>query len=120
MRGARARQVSAAGATVILALSLAACTDGGPPDITGVWSPDDGSGTKTIEADGRCSGMYYNGGQVLDIGGGMTCTLGDKSDSDGRYTLVVRQPPNERNYSVEFPDDDTMVLTDVGVTLTRQ
>jgi uncharacterized protein (DUF2147 family) len=113
------RRRAITGAPLLLVLSLAACSDS-PPDIAGVWQADDGSGTKTIGDDGRCSGMYYNGSEPLDIGGGMTCTLGDKADADGRYTLVVRQPPNERTYTVEFPDDDTMVLTDVDVTLTRQ
>lgn len=94
----------------------------GAPDITGVWVGDDGSGPKVIREDGACSGMYYNAGRVLDIGGSMTCMLGSKG-SGGAYTLVVRQPPNQRSYTATFPDRDTLVLSDgsgVVVTLTRQ
>lgn len=89
-----------------------------------MWSPSDGSGIKTLGAAGGCSGMYYNGGQPLDIGGGMTCALSEDANDDGTYTMLVRQPPNERTYRVSFPDDDTMVLLDSAgseiVTLTRQ
>lgn len=103
------------------ALLLASCA-GGPPEIAGVWQPDDGSGMKTVNEDGSCSGMYYNRGEPLDIGGGMMCTLGDAKSSDGSYTLVVEQPPNSARYSVTFQGDNTLVI-DTGpkkVTLTRQ
>jgi hypothetical protein len=92
------------------------------PDFTGVWQPDDGSGVKTIEASGACSGMYYNQGEPLDIGGSMSCTFSDGA-ADGSYQLVVRQPPNQTSYDVEMPDADTMELSSGGsviVTLTRQ
>lgn len=101
---------------------LAACGSSGA-DITGVWQPDDGTGVKTVDADGTCTGMYYNRGRVLDIGGSMTCMLGDV-EKDGQYVLVVRQPPNERTYRVRFDGPDTAVLMDSSdrtvVTLTRQ
>lgn len=111
----------ATGATAIIAL-LTGCA-GGTPDISGMWVPDDGSGIKTINSDGTCSGMFYNNGQPLDIGGGMACTLSE-TETDGFYTLVVRQPPNEATYRVSFDGDDAMTMhTSVDqpiVTLTRQ
>lgn len=110
----------AAVAVLLAALPLAGCATDSAPDIAGVWRPDDGSGLKTIGDDGACSGMYYSSGRILDIGGAMTCTLGDKPDANGRYTLIVRQPPNQRTYTVKFPDKDTMVLSNPDVTLTRQ
>ncbi|OCG73578.1 hypothetical protein [Microbacterium sediminis] len=88
-----------------------------------MWQPDDGSGVKTIAEDGSCTGMYYNAGQPLDIGGGMTCTLGSE-ENDGAYVLVVSQPPNEASYLVRFDGNDTaVVMSQSGeplVTLERQ
>ncbi|MFT4259314.1 hypothetical protein [Microbacterium sp.] len=114
-------RAGAAVLTVLLAtVVLVGC--GSSPSLVGVWQGDDNTGLKTVESDGRCSGMYYNGDEPLDIGGGMTCQLGEKRD-DGSYLLIVRQPPNERTYVVTFPDEDTAVLsgdTGVVVTLTRQ
>lgn len=89
--------------------------------ITGTWSASDGSETKVINDDGSCSGMYYNGATVLDIGGPETCTLSSTS-TGGYYSLVVRQAPNQITYQVAI-DGDTMTLTSGGqeiVTLTRQ
>ncbi|GAB3257971.1 hypothetical protein [Nocardioides dilutus] len=108
--------------TIILlaAITTAGCSDSAP-DIAGVWAPDDGSGLKTIDEDGTCSGMYYNNGEPLDIGGAASCTLGETS-TDGAYTLVVRQPPNQASYTVTFDGDDSMLM-DVGpqtIRLARQ
>lgn len=120
MRGAA--RVGALAGALMLAAGLAGC-GGGAPSLVGVWQADDGSGLKTVNDDGSCTGMYYNGGSPLDIGGGMTCQLGEKS-SDGTYLLVVRQPPNERSYAVRFDGNDTAVLLgssgDAIVTLERQ
>lgn len=91
------------------------------PGIVGIWEGDDGSGIKMINADGSCSGMYYNGRSPLDIGGPMTCVLGLKS-GNGNFTMLVRQSPNEHTYRVTF-DGDLMTLSDsngVLVNLTRQ
>jgi hypothetical protein len=67
--------------------------------------------------------MYYNGTTPLDIGGPMSCTLG-QNDSAGYYVLVVRQPPNQASYEVRFSDDNTMTMYTPAsvkiVTLTRQ
>lgn len=108
---------------LILALPFLTACGSSSADITGVWQPDDGSGIKTVNADGSCTGMYYDQGQPLDIGGGMSCALGEK-DQGGEYLLVVRQPPNERTYRVRFDGSDTAVLMDNSgntiVTLTRQ
>lgn len=120
VRSPRVRSGVVALTLAIGALALAGC--GSDPSLVGVWQGDDGTGLKTVESDGRCSGMYYNAGEPLDIGGGMTCQLGEKRD-DGSYLLVVSQPPNERTYSVSFVDDDTAVLSDSSgtvVTLSRQ
>lgn len=108
------RRALAGSVAVIASMTMAACQDAtgsGDPDVYGVWVPDDGSGTKTIEEDGRCSGMYYNNGEPLDIGGAMVCTVGDVGD-DGEFTIVVEQPPNKQTYTAEFADDDTLVLSD--------
>ena len=67
--------------------------------------------------------MYYNQGQPLDIGGGMQCMLGEKSE-DGTYALVVSQPPNEQTYRVTFEGNDTAIVSSSTgqpiVTLERQ
>lgn len=110
--------------TVLIGAPLfAAGCSAGAPSLVGVWQADDGSGVKTIAEDGSCTGMYYNAGQPLDIGGGMTCTLGSEED-DGAYLLVVRQPPNEASYLVRFDGNDTAVLMSQSgepiVTLERQ
>lgn len=111
----------ALGAMAAIAVGLTGCTS--EPSLVGMWQPDDGSGMKTVAEDGRCTGMIYNQGRPLDIGGGMYCTLGEKA-SDGTYTLVVQQPPNEQTYRVRFEGQDTAVLLTRGgetiVTLERQ
>lgn len=124
LRAATAARVRARAAVPLVVVSLLAAggCGGGSMSFTGVWAPDDGSGLKIINSDGSCSGMYYNQGEPLDIGGSMTCTFSD-GQSDGAYTVVVRQPPNETSYDVEVVDEDTMTL-DLGggstVTLTRE
>lgn len=89
--------------------------------ITGTWTASDGSPTKIINADGSCSGMYYNGKAPLDIGGPETCALSSAA-TNGFYSLVVRQSPNQATYQVKF-DGDKMTMSLGGndsVTLTRQ
>lgn len=102
-------------AGVLVALVASSCSS--TPDLVGVWEADDGSGVKTINEDGSCAGMYYNNGEPLDIGGGMTCLLGSEA-VDGRFTLVVQQPPNQAEYAVTFEGDDVALL-DVGETTIR-
>lgn len=122
--GMRRLRVSLLALTIaaVASASLSACS-ASRPDLTGLWQADDGSGLKTVEADGRCTGMYYYRGSPLDIGGVMTCTLGDRAQ-DGDYLLVVRQPPNETTYRLRFEGDDSAVLLDGSgakiVALTRQ
>lgn len=130
--------ISAAAVSIFVVLfGLTACSDAptitgnsstldgsaasGAPTITGNWSTSDGSATKTISDDNSCSGMYYNAGKVLDIGGPETCTLSSGSQ-DGMYSLVVRQPPNQETLGVKF-SGNTMTLYSSGqkiVTLTKQ
>lgn len=102
--------------SVLLLAALGACSEP-KPSLEGVWFGDDGT-TKTVSSGGACSGMYYNQGKVLDIGGPMTCTLSEDGDR-----LVVRQPPNERTYTVRFVSDGELILMDSAgesiVTLTR-
>lgn len=89
--------------------------------IIGVWSASDGSGTKVIDGSGQCSGMYWNNGSPLDIGGPMRCALGSQQASDGSYTLVVQQPPNQASYPVTFHGNSfTLVSGGVSIVLTRQ
>ena len=89
--------------------------------IVGMWSPSDNSAIKIINSNGSCSGMYYNNGTPLDIGGPMSCTLGSQKRSDGSYLLVVTQAPNQASYPVLF-DGDTFTLYsgDQAITMTRQ
>lgn len=107
---------------VILAASvvlLAGCSSS--VSITGTWTASDGSQTKIINSDGSCSGMYYNGKAPLDIGGPETCTLSSAA-TNGYYSLVVRQPPNQATYQVKI-DGNKMTMMLGGqdsVTLTRQ
>ncbi len=107
---------------IVLALTLSAC--GGPPSLTGNWMADDGSGTKVIMADGRCSGMYYSQGEPLDIGGGMSCSMSSKKGENGRYSLVVTQPPNKTTLYVSFDGDDEATVYDSSgdrlFSMTRQ
>lgn len=119
-RNSASRLGAAVAALSAIVYALTAC-DTSEPDLAGVWQPDDGSGTKTINEDGSCNGMYYDSGEPLDIGGVATCTLGDKA-TDGAYSLVVRQPPNEATYLIKFDDDSAVLMTTSGspiVTLTR-
>lgn len=106
----RAAATTSIGLAVMLTLAGCSAT----PTITGSWAASDGSQTKVINDDGSCSGMYYNGAKVLDIGGAETCTLSSES--------IVRQPPNQETLQVKF-DGDTMTLYSSGselVTLTKQ
>jgi hypothetical protein len=102
-----------------LTFALAGCASA--PSIVGIWSASDGSATKTINEDGSCSGMYYNAGKVLDIGGPETCSL-SQTANNGDYSIVVRQPPNQETLQVKI-DGSTMTLYSGGtklVTLTKQ
>ena len=105
-------------AAIAATSSLTGCASA--PSLEGLWSASDGSSTKVIQSDGSCSGMYYNGGAVLDIGGPESCVLGSRQD-DGTYPLVVSQPPNQTTYSVRF-DGDTMTFSSGGrrIVLTKQ
>lgn len=90
----------------------------GPEALAGSWHASDGSGMKTFNTSGACDGFYYNNGKPLDIGGPMTCTIDGSPGADGRYTLVVKQPPNEDSYKVEFDTDNhAIVYTDGGEKL---
>ena len=88
-------------------------TDG----LAGLWSASDGSGTKIVRPDGSCTGMYYAGTEPLDIGGGMMCALSDSAKSNGNYNLIVRQPPNEASYEVQFVSPDEANLISGGRTI---
>lgn len=106
------RALTAAAALVGASMGLAGC--GSTPELTGNWSPDDGTGTKVINETGACRGMFYSGGKPLDIGGGMSCSLSDKKGSNDRYSLVVSQPPNEASYEVEFNGNDSATVYDMS------
>ncbi len=80
---------------------------------------------KVITSDGRCSGMYYLGPrEPLDIGGGMSCSMSSNEDSNGRYSLVVSQPPNQQTLRVSFNGDDEATIYDSSgnrlFSMTRQ
>lgn len=91
-------------------MALASCSS--EVTLIGNWQPDDGSGVKVITESGQCQGMFYAGGKPLDIGGGMTCSMSEKKNDDGRYSLVVSQPPNRATYYVEFVDSNTVDVYD--------
>lgn len=97
-------------AIVSMSLFLSAC--GGPPSLVGNWRADDGTGTKVIMENGLCSGMYYSQGDPLDIGGGMRCSMSSEKGSNGRYALVVTQPPNEATFYISFDGDDEATVYD--------
>lgn len=123
--GVVGRKVAACVAAAVLGATLTGCGGGSSgADITGVWSSSDNTVAKVVNDDGTCTGIYYNGTTPLDIGGQMTCALGDKKDANGAYRLVVRQPPNQETLLVTFTDPDTVELaTSSGepiTTLTRQ
>jgi hypothetical protein len=79
--------------------------------LVGTWSASDGSGTKVMDANGRCTGFYYNNGAPLDIGGPMYCSVSGHGDS---YLLTVTQQPNESSYRVEFTSADHAVVSATG------
>ena len=105
---------SLATAAVLLGAGVVLTGCGGTPELTGNWTADDGTGTKVINEAGACRGMFYTGGKPLDIGGGMSCSLSDKKGANGRYSLVVSQPPNEASYQVEFSGKDSATVYDVS------
>lgn len=94
------KKISFLFATVLALLVLTAC--GGPPSLVGNWSADDGTGTKVVMSNGMCSGMYYNRGEPLDIGGPMSCSFSTNKSSNGRYALVVTQSMNQTTQYVQF------------------
>jgi hypothetical protein len=102
------RSLYAAAGLIAISAALTGC--GGAPDLAGNWSADDGTGTKVINEAGACRGMFYSGGKPLDIGGGMSCSLSEKKGADGRYSLVVSQPPNQASYQVEFSGNDAATV----------
>ncbi|WP_437770475.1 hypothetical protein [Arthrobacter sp. KNU40] len=117
------RTVQLLGASLVLASTLALTACDSTPKIAGNWKADDGTAVKTIAQDGRCQGMFYNGTKPLDIGGGMSCSFSTKKDANGRYSLVVSQPPNEASYTVDFTASDTAAVysgTTKIYTMTRQ
>lgn len=110
------------GVIVAVALSLAACSSA-PPDLSGNWRANDGTPMKVVSKSGLCRGMYYDSGKPLDIGGGMSCSLSHQKDADGRYSLVVSQPPNQATYTVAFDGNDKATVFDGSkaiYTMSRQ
>lgn len=71
-----------------------------------------------------CSGMYYNDGKPLDIGGGgTTCTLGS-TKTDGRFPLTVQQAMNSETLYVSFVSGSKATVYDGSgaqlFTMTKQ
>lgn len=84
---------------------------------------DDGTGMKVITSNGACSGIYYSGGEPLDIGGPMSCSLGSEKDANGRYSLVVTQTPNQQTLKLSFTGDEEVAVYSAGdppITMTRR
>ena len=94
-------------------LILAGCASA--PSIAGTWAASDGTNAKLINADGTCSGTYYNGSAPLDICGAESCVLSSTS-TNGTYTMVVRQAPNQQTFDVTFAGS-TMTLSLGGSTI---
>lgn len=116
------KKLTAISAAVLFMFGLTGC--GGTPSLVGNWQADDGTGMKVITSDGRCSSMYYSGGEPLDIGGGMSCSMSSNEDSNGRYSLVVSQPPNQQTLRVSFNGNDEATIYDSSgnrlFSMTRQ
>ena len=100
--------VAAAALIPVLGASLVGCS-GSSQGVVGNWTAPDGS-SSYIADNGQCSGMYWQNGQPLDIGGPETCSYSGS-------TLIVEQPPNKITYSVKL-SGDTMTLTQGSQTLT--
>jgi hypothetical protein len=107
---ARLRSLALASLVIV---TLSGCAS--QPSIVGTWTASDQSPTKVINNDGSCSGMYYHGTTPLDIGGPETCAL-SSSETDGHYTLTVRQPPNQASYQLTL-SGETMVMSSGGATI---
>lgn len=92
--------------------------DGDPPasaDVAqtavGTWTASDGTGTKTFGGNGaQCDGFYYHQGKPLDIGGPASCTLSSTPDSQNRYSLMVKQGPNQATFKIAFDKADHAVV----------
>lgn len=77
----------------------------------GTWTASDGTGTKTFGGNGaQCDGFYYHQGKPLDIGGPMSCTLSSAPDAQNRYSLIVKQGPNQATFKIEFDQADHAVV----------
>ncbi|WP_394613521.1 hypothetical protein JNUCC0626_26765 [Lentzea sp. JNUCC 0626] len=77
----------------------------------GTWTASDGTGTKTFGGNGaQCDGFYYHQGKPLDIGGPMSCTLSSAPDAQNRYSLMVKQGPNQATFKIEFDQADHAVV----------
>ncbi len=91
--------ITAAGAFLLTGCSSA-------PELTGMWTSTGPSQSVLFYEDGSCSGMM-----TVDIGGPMYCALSDK-ESDGYFTLQVRQGENSAEYLVKADGDDHLELFD--------
>jgi hypothetical protein len=66
-----------------------------PLSLEGIWLASDGS-TKIFGSNGICQNMMN-----VTSSGSQTYVLSSLKDSNGRYTLQVSQPPNERTLYVK-------------------
>ena len=121
LKPARRRQIAMVGGSVLVVLLVvfvytSVVGNTSTPDLVGNWQADDRTGMKVIRPNGACSGMYYSHGRPLDIGGGMSCSLSSNEGSNGRYTLVVSQPPNQATFAVAFDGNDSATVYDAAGT----
>jgi hypothetical protein len=77
-----------------------------PLSLEGMWSASDGS-TKIFGSNGLCQNMMAG-----PTGGSQTYVLSGTKDNNGRYTLVVSQPPNERTLYVNDSSENKVDVFD--------
>lgn len=77
-----------------------------PLNLEGMWSASDGS-TKIFGSNGLCQNMMAG-----HTGGSQTYVLSKTKDSNGRYTLLVSQPPNKRMLYVNDSSENKVDVFD--------
>lgn len=85
-----------------------------PSILVGSWQSADNTIRTFSGSGGACAGFFYSNGQILDIGGPMSCVLSSQPDDAGRFTLVVTQSPNQANYRVLIESTDQVSVFDTG------
>lgn len=107
------RLTAAACVLAVAGLGTGGCAGGSEQtdDIVGNWLAEDGS-VKTIDGTGACTGMYFDNGRPLDIGGPMRCTFSEETGENDRHVMVVTQGSNQQTLRLEFLAPDAVMVFD--------